>query len=77
MPPRQPPPPLPRLRRLAAELHSLGERPLFEFLLEVSQGADPWERLERYAKLAPLAEFIAVHDGDRLPPAARIVGSRP
>jgi hypothetical protein len=68
-------PPPARLRRLAAVLHSLGPRPLYEFLLEVAGGADPWERLERYAKLAPLAGFIAANDGDRLPPP-RIVGGR-
>jgi hypothetical protein len=39
-----------RLRLLAGRLHSLGETPLFEFLREVSQGADPWSRLERYAE---------------------------
>jgi hypothetical protein len=70
------PPPPERLRRLAAELHSLGERALFEFLLELSHGADPWARLERYAALAPLAPFIAAHDGDRLSPPRIIDGGQ-
>jgi hypothetical protein len=34
-------PPLPRLGRLAAELHSLGARSQFESLLGASQGANP------------------------------------
>jgi hypothetical protein len=66
--PRQLPPPLPRLRRLAAELHSLGPRPLYECLLEIASGADPWARLERYAELAPLASFIVALGAERLPP---------
>jgi hypothetical protein len=69
------PPPPARLRRLAAALHSLGPRPLYEYLAEVADGADPWERLERYADLAPLASFIVVHDGDQLLPL-RIIGGR-
>jgi hypothetical protein len=50
-----------RLRCLAQRLHRLGERPLFEFLLELDAGADIWPRLEAYAALAPSLE------GDRLP----------
>ncbi len=69
-----PPPPTARLRRLARQLHSLGERPLYEYLLELAQGADPWERLEVYAALAPLKEFIAALDGDRLAPPRAIRG---
>jgi hypothetical protein len=69
------PPPPARLRRLAAALHSLGPRPLYEYLVELADGADAWERLERYAELSPLASFIAANDGDRLPPL-RIVGGR-
>ena len=65
-----------RLRLLAKRLHSLGERPLYEWLVEIANGANPWLRLERYAKIAPLAGFIAANEGDRLPPAARIVGGR-
>jgi len=46
---------------------------LFEFLLELSRGADPWERLEAYARLAPLREFIVANGADKLPPL-RIIG---
>jgi hypothetical protein len=75
--PRQlPPPPPARLRWLAAALHSLGERALYEYLLEVADGADPWARLERYAELAPLASFIAANDGDRLSPPRIIDGGQ-
>jgi hypothetical protein len=54
-----------RLRRLAGRLHALGERPLFEFLQELDNGAQLWPRLERYASLN--SEFIHALDGDRLP----------
>jgi hypothetical protein len=74
--PRQLPPPSPRLRGLAAQLHSLGERPLFEFLLEVSRGANPRGRLERYARLAPLTQFSAANDGDRASPLRVVRGQR-
>ncbi len=66
-----------RLRRLAGRLHSLGERPLYEFLRELARGAEPWAALEAYGRLAPLATFIATHDGDRLPPVARLVRGCP
>jgi hypothetical protein len=65
---------LTRLRRLAAEIHALGPRPLFELLQELNTGAELASTLERYARLAPLAGFIAVNDGDRLAPALRAVG---
>jgi hypothetical protein len=54
-----------RLRRLAGRLHALGERPLYELLVELDNGAQLWPRLERYAALNP--EFIHALDGDRLP----------
>jgi hypothetical protein len=69
-------PSLPRLRLLAARLHSLGERPLFEYLAEIIAGADPVMRLEAYARLSPLAEFIAANDGARLAPPRLIGGGR-
>jgi hypothetical protein len=43
----------------------LGERPLYEFLAELDNGAQLWPRLERYASLNP--EFVRALDGDRLP----------
>jgi hypothetical protein len=65
-----------RLRLLAGRLHALGPRPLFEYLAEVIAGADGGEALERYARLAPLAEFIAANGGDRLPSARLVSGGR-
>jgi hypothetical protein len=65
-----------RLRLLAGRLHVLGPRPLFEYLNEVIAGADPIMRLEAYARLAPLTEFIAALDGDRLAPPRVVNGGR-
>jgi hypothetical protein len=68
-------PPTARLRLLAAKLHALGPRPLFEFLHDVINGGfDPVERLERYAALD--ADFIRDLRGDLLPPPLRAVGER-
>lgn len=53
-----------RLELLARRLHALGERPLYEYLLELSQGADAIARLEAYAQLDP--EIIHTLGGDRL-----------
>ena len=39
--------PTARLRRLAAQVHALGERPLYELLRELVAGRDPVERIER------------------------------
>ncbi len=61
------PPPDERLRYLAKRVHSLGERALFELLLEVADGADLWERLEAYARLAPFGPFIEQCGGRWLP----------
>ena len=45
----------PRLQVLARHLHGLGERALFEFLLEIidAHGPEVIERLERYRRLDP------------------------
>ena len=56
-----------RLRRLAQQIYDLGPRPTYELLAELEAGADPYERIERYARLHPLGSFIAAHGGDRLP----------
>lgn len=53
-----------RLRYLARRIHALGERPLFEMLLELERGAALMPTLERYARLP--ASFIRAWDGDRL-----------
>jgi putative DNA primase/helicase len=52
-----------RLQMLAGKVHSLGPSPLYEMLRELNAGADLHETIERYARLAPLAEFIATHGG--------------
>jgi hypothetical protein len=62
-----------RLRHLARQVHSLGERALFELFRELEAGAEPHDALERYARLSPLAGFIAANGGDRLPARARAI----
>lgn len=62
-----------RLRRLARQIHTLGERPLFELLRELDAGADVHSTLESYARLAGLADFIHEQDGDRLHIHARAI----
>lgn len=61
------PPSRERLQSLARSLHRLGERATYELLAEIAGGADLWERLERYAALEPLADFISANGGDVLP----------
>ena len=64
-----------RLRRLAAALHELGRRPIYEFLREVEAGADVRARLEAYARLP--AGFVRANGGDKFPPAAfAVTGGR-
>jgi hypothetical protein len=62
-----------RLRRLAAEIYLLGPRPLYELFRELAHGAELHPTLEAYARLSPLAGFIRVHDGHRLP-SLRVAG---
>src|ERR1700677_4942062 len=57
-----------RLRRLARQIHALGERPLYELFRELERGVDLHDALDRYARLADLAGFIAQQGGDRLRP---------
>ena len=59
--------PASRLQRLAGQIHALGERPLYECLLELERGADLLPTLERYGRLAPFATFIAENGGRDLP----------
>src|SRR5262249_17362458 len=63
-----------RLKHLAREVHGFGQRPLFEMFRELDSGGDLQCFLERYARLAPLGEFISHLGGDRLPPPARLGG---
>lgn len=58
-----------RLTHLAARIHSLGARPLYELFCELDAGAPLHERLERYARLeADHGDFLRAMGGDRLPP---------
>jgi hypothetical protein len=68
--------PIARLQYLATRIHPLGPRPFFELLRELASGADFSSVLERYARLAPLGEFISHLGGDQLPAPARLVGGR-
>jgi hypothetical protein len=65
-----------RLRLLAERIHGLGPAPLYHLLAELAGGAEVWPRLEAYARLAPLAGFIAALDGDRLPRPRLVQGGR-
>ena len=60
-----------RLQHLAAALHALGPRPLFEFLREVENGADLRSRLEVYARYP--ASFIHANGGDVIPPSIFVI----
>jgi hypothetical protein len=59
--------PAPRLQHLVRQIHALGERPLFELFRELERGADLHAALERYARLAPFAAFIAENGARDLP----------
>jgi len=65
-----------RLRYLAAKIHQLGPRALFQLLSELADGADLLSVLERYARIAPLAGFISCLGGDRLPPPVQLIRRR-
>jgi hypothetical protein len=66
----------PRLCLLAARVHALGPGPLAHLLAELAAGARPMERIEAYARLEPLAGFIAALDGNELPGWRIIDGGR-
>jgi hypothetical protein len=61
-------PPDVRLRRLARLLHRLGEGRLYEFLAELTAGADPIKRLEVYSRIDP--QILQVTGGNALPRSA-------
>jgi hypothetical protein len=63
-----------RLRYLVGKIHRLGPRPIYELFRELASGGDLQDVLERFARLAPLGEFISHLGGDQLPPPARLVG---
>lgn len=64
-----------RLAHLARQIHRLGERALAELFIELDAGGELVPVLERYAQLAPLADFIRALGGDRLPIARPLHGS--
>jgi hypothetical protein len=68
--------PLPRIRYLARHIHLLGERPLAELFIELDAGGDLHGVLERYARLAPAADFIRAIGGDRLTMPRVVSGGR-
>jgi hypothetical protein len=62
-----------RLRRLAALIHNLGPRALWELLRELVAGRDLVERLERYAAIDP--DILEALGGARFPELLRAVPS--
>ena len=68
--------PVPRVHYLARRIHLLGERPLAELFIELAAGDDLHGVLERYARLAPAADFIRALGGDRLMAPRAVSGER-
>jgi hypothetical protein len=68
--------PVPRIHYLARRIHLLGERPLAELFIELTAGRGLHGVLERYARLAPAADFIRALGGDRLPAPRAVNGER-
>jgi hypothetical protein len=68
--------PVPRVHYLARRIHLLGERPLAELFIELAASGDLHGVLERYARLAPAADFIRALGGDRLPAPRAVSGER-
>jgi hypothetical protein len=56
--------PAARLRRLANQVHGLGPLSLEYLFDELLAGADPLERIEAFARLSPLADFIQANRED-------------
>jgi hypothetical protein len=68
--------PVPRIHYLARRIHLLGERPLAELFIELAAGRGLHGVLERYARLAPAADFIRAFGGDRLAGPRAVDGER-
>jgi hypothetical protein len=51
-----------------------GERPLYEYLKEIIDGADPAERLERYCRLDPAV--VAALGASAFPEVLLVYGGR-
>jgi hypothetical protein len=60
-----------RLRCLAPRIHSLGVRPLFELLCEMSGSSAALDRFEVYAQLD--AKTLDAFGGRDLPPTIRLI----
>ncbi len=60
--------PQPQLQHLACHLAQLGERAVYEFILELATtfGADVTDRLEAYGRIDP--SILRAIGGDRFPP---------
>lgn len=65
-----------RLALLARQIHRLGERPLCEMLAELEAGKPFHPTLEAYARLEPLADFIAASGGREFAPTRLIARQR-
>jgi hypothetical protein len=65
-----------RLAYLTRRIHSLGERPLYEFFREIEAGAPLHQTLERYSELWVIRDFIRANDGDRLSAPRVLSGGR-
>jgi hypothetical protein len=64
----------PRTRYLAATIHAMGPRPLYECICDLivaSSGA--LDIIERYAGLQSYGDFIAANGGRELPPIVHLV----
>ena len=74
----RPLPPIPpeHLVYLSGRFHSLGERPLYEFLHEIETGAPLHRTLERYSELWALRGFIKANDCYHLQPPRVVTGWR-
>jgi hypothetical protein len=68
--------PVPRIHYLARCIHLLGERPLAELFIDLAAGEDLHGSLERYARLAPVADLIREFGGDRLTTPRAVSGGR-
>ena len=62
------------LKFLVRELHRLGERPLYEFIREISNGGDLNATLEIYAALP--REIVIAFNGDRFESLRKFHGGR-
>lgn len=60
-----------RLRHLAGRIHSLGPRPLFEMMCELSGSSSALALFETYAAIDP--DVLSRYGGHALPPILKLV----